>query len=181
MSEYTDPRDGLKHEICMGQVYTDSRTDEELVVLFQGDVVLVRDEDGGHRLIPLKQFRQAVGGNRYKLDRNEDGTYAKDGKLRKLRKMLERLQSEDGRKAAHKAEALDEAIETLSEEDNLDDMQSIDFEDVSGIGASTANCLRTNGYSTKGDVRGASDDELLDVRGIGKGNLDNLRQYIEQS
>lgn len=179
MSEYTDPRDGLQNEVTVGQVYTDSRSDEELVILYENGVVLCRDEDGGHRLIPAKQFRQAVGGNRYKLDRNENGTFAADGKVRQLKTMLDELESEDGRKAAHKAEALDEAIETLEEEDDLDDMETVDFEDVAGIGGSTADGLRKNGYTTKGDIRGASDDELLDVRGIGEGNLDNLREYIQ--
>lgn len=180
MSEYTDPRDGLQNEVTVGQVYTDSRSDEELVILYENGVVLCRDEEGGHRLIPAKQFKQAVGGNRYNLDRNEDGAFAADEKVRRLNTMLDELEAKDGRKAAHKAEALDEAIETL-EEDDLDDMETVDFEDIAGIGDGTADALRTNGYTTKGDIRGASDDELLDVRGIGDGNLSNLRQNIEQS
>lgn len=178
MTEFEDPRSQLEQAIHVGQVYVDSRTGEEMTVLYENGVILCRDEDEKHRMTPSKQFRREVGAGRYKLDRNEDGTFAKDGKIRKLERMLSDLEEQDGRKASHKADAIEEAIDMLEEED-LDDMETVDFEDVPGIGENTANRLRAKDFTTNGDIRDASDEELLDVRGIGQGNLDNLRRYVD--
>jgi hypothetical protein len=177
MSEFEDPRSHLDHDIAVGQVYTDSRSGEELTVLYENGVVLCRDEDDNHRMTPSKQFRQEVGGERYTLARNEDGSFAKDEKIRRLERFLDDLRSTDGRKASHKAAAIEEAIEMLEEED-LYGMDTVEFGSVDGIGESTAGRLRSNGFTTKGDIRDATDDSLLDVRGIGAGNLKNLRNHV---
>lgn len=177
--DYEDPRERLERPISVGQVYTDSRSDEELVVLYEGAVVLCRDEGGGHRLIPRKQFEQAVGGDRYTLDRNEDGTYAKDGKLRRLKEYLQELESADGRTASHKAEAVNEVLDILDGDESLDDMETVDFEQLDHIGAKTAANLVDAGYTTKGDIRSADDEELLDVSGIGQQALQSLRRHVD--
>lgn len=55
----------------------------------------------------------------------------------------------------------------------------VELEEVSGIGAKTAERLRNAGYALDTDIERASDEELLDIGGVGAGNLENLREHIE--
>jgi hypothetical protein len=68
-----DPREEITHEIESGQTYTDSRTGEELFLVYEdGATVLMRDRNTNHRLIRRNQFDKDVGGGRYKLAPDAD-------------------------------------------------------------------------------------------------------------
>lgn len=190
MSQETvyDPRTEVSHPVEEGQVYEDSRNDDELVLVYvSDDVVLLRDTGdptsenwSGHRLERREQFDKYVGAGRYDLTQSETGEYTNRGKLRKLRKLEEQYKQKDGRKAKHKANVLEEAVELLENDGRPDDNEVVDFEDVNGIGERTAENLVNDGFRVKRDIREAEDADLLDVSGIGEGNLQNLREYIEQ-
>lgn len=62
-----------------------------------------------------------------------------------------------------------------------DDYETVDFEEIDGVGSVAASGLVNAGYTTKGDIRGTADSELLDVRGIGEGNLANIRDEIDNT
>jgi len=62
-----------------------------------------------------------------------------------------------------------------------DDYETVDFEEIDGVGSVAASGLVNAGYTTKGDIRGTADSELLDVRGIGEGNLANIRDEINET
>jgi len=57
--------------------------------------------------------------------------------------------------------------------------QQIDFTKVSGVGQGTATALQKSGYTTAQDIERASDSELLEIRGVGEGNLERIREYIK--
>jgi ERCC4-type nuclease len=60
------------------------------------------------------------------------------------------------------------------------DMMSFDRKDwseVDYIGEKTSQNLHDAGYETNLDIQQADDDELLDVDGLGKGGLRNLREF----
>ncbi len=56
----------------------------------------------------------------------------------------------------------------------------IDFTTVSGIGRKAARSLQAAGYTTAEDIDRASDDTLIALDNIGAGNLQNLRDHIEE-
>jgi large subunit ribosomal protein L32e len=69
-------------------------------------------------------------------------------------------------------EAADEdetdAKEAAVEQDDEDAAEDIEeLTDISGVGESKADALREAGYETVADVRGASQDDLADVEGVG--------------
>lgn len=63
---------------------------------------------------------------------------------------------------------------------NLDMMSDPeqDWAEVSYIGKKTSFNLWQAGYKTSLDVQQADDDELLDVDGLGKAGLQNLREFV---
>lgn len=63
-------------------------------------------------------------------------------------------------------------------ESREDDDEEVEFEEVDGVGASTAGALRRKGIHTRGDVRLASDAKLLTVDGLGKSKIDALREHV---
>lgn len=64
-------------------------------------------------------------------------------------------------------------------ESREDDDEAVEFEEVDGVGASTADALRRKGIRTRGDVRLASDAKLLKVSGIGQSKVDAIREHVE--
>lgn len=178
MSKAHDPRAEIQHELSIGHVYEDSRSDEELLVVYlDDDVALLRDRDGNHRLEPRKPFEMNVGSGRYSFE-PEAEPFGETGRLDRVLDRAEEYDEREGRKASHYAEALREAVAILSDEVSPDDREPVDLEEVDGIGSKTASRLRSNGYRTRGDVREASDDELLAIGGMGDKNLDNLREHV---
>lgn len=187
-----DPVDAMKPEGRLGLVFEDQRTNELRQVLYaDSQVVLVRDETDNTTLQNREAFERSLG-SRYQVcpdaDPRLDG-----GPFDRLRDALETYEREDGRTAAHKAEALRETFDifavaespsaeatgTATADATADESQSkVSFEDVDGIGPKTAGALRTHGFVTEADVRGATDDELLGVPGLGPESLENLRGFV---
>jgi large subunit ribosomal protein L32e len=64
-------------------------------------------------------------------------------------------------------EAEDDAEEDTEADDESDDEGPTDLIDISGVGDAKADSLRDAGFDTVADVRGASQDELAEVDGIG--------------
>lgn len=171
-------------ETAPGQTYEDSRTGTEYVTVYVADdVVLLKDlgdaDDDtwhSHRLERREMFERTVESGRFKLKGTDDAGHTVAGKLENL---CDRYESQDGRKASHKAEAIDEAIGLIGEDTEPDDFDDVDFTEIDGIGATTAQKLRSSGFTVKKDIREASDEELLDVYGMGSSNLENLREEID--
>lgn len=186
-SDMVDPRQQIAEQITEGQIYEDDRYDRRLAVVFvSDDIVVCREVDidddertlKQHRLDTRYNFEQNVGAGRYDL--LDDEVDVTGDAVSKLEGLLERYENEDGRKASHKATAIEEALTLLQNEQAPDAHEPVDFEAVDGIGATTAENLRNAGIRLKTDVRSADDETLLSVGGIGDGNLRNLRDHIEQ-
>ncbi|WP_415381694.1 helix-hairpin-helix domain-containing protein [Halosimplex sp. TS25] len=173
----------------IGLVLEDQRTAELRQVIYTDEqVVLLRDESGGTTLVRRGSFDAELG-TRYR-PRPGAEMPSDAGQYERLRERLAAYEREDGRKAKHKADALRDALDILSgaeadeseeadDEDDADSETEVPFEEVAGIGPTTAGKLRTAGYVTERDVRAASDDELLSVAGIGQENLENLREFVD--
>lgn len=152
-----DPREQIDHPISIGQYYTDSRTDDSLQLRYLDDAVaLLRDTDGHSRLEPVKQFTKNVGAGRYSLD--------SDGEV-------------DG--AYISPESSSEQSDNSSEICEDVDHETVEFEEVDAVGEKAASELRKAGYTTKRDIRRASDEELTDVSYIGETNCQNIRDFID--
>jgi large subunit ribosomal protein L32e len=72
---------------------------------------------------------------------------------------------DDGDEGSEEAEADDEADE--ADADEADEPEIEELTDISGVGPSKADALRDAGYDTVDHVRGASQDELASVDGVG--------------
>ena len=57
--------------------------------------------------------------------------------------------------------------------------RAIDFTKIDGVGKTTARALQAAGYATAEDIERANQDDLLAVRGVGEGNLENIMEYIK--
>jgi len=55
---------------------------------------------------------------------------------------------------------------------------SIDWTEVPGVGQTTAVALQKAGYTTDRDILAEDDDVLMSIRGVGVGNLANMREYV---
>ncbi|WP_135363531.1 helix-hairpin-helix domain-containing protein [Halosimplex halophilum] len=194
---HRDPSRTSRIDTAIGLVLEDRRTAERRQVIYtDAQVVLLRDESGGTTLVRRDAFDAELG-TRY---RPRPGAEAPSdaGQYDRLRERLAAYEREEGRKARHKADALREALDLLAEpERDRDDSDpdgsgdssgdapgpdtdpEVPFEAVPGIGPKTAGKLRTAGYVTESDVRGAADDALLAVAGLGRETLENLREFVD--
>ncbi len=190
MSSHVAPSEHTRTDPKIGHVVADQRTgDRKLLIYVDDRVVLTRDEAGHTTLTPRANFEAKLG-TRYRLRRNADPAID-GGQYDALRDRLAAYEAEDGRKAAHKADALREALDVLAgqapddgEEDGADSAADdadpeVDFEEVPGIGPETAGKLRAQGFQTEGDVRTASDEDVLAVSGVGPSALANLREFVD--
>ena len=66
--------------------------------------------------------------------------------------------------------------ELEAEMETPDRHETMDFTDIDQVGQKAAEALQSNGYTTKGDIREASDEQLLEVPYIGETNLANIRE-----
>lgn len=188
----SDPRDALTPDGRLGLVYEDQRTgDRRQVVYADAHVVLVRDETDATTLQDRDAFERALG-NRYQV-RPDARPRLDGGPYDRLRRQLEEYEAREGRKPAHKAEALRETFDVFAVADpaapDPDDGSTPDtdtvpdreiaFEAVPGIGEKTAGNLRTHGFVTECDLREATDEQLLGVAGIGEESLANLRELVD--
>lgn len=188
------PTETTRTDAQIGTVFEDQRSGDLRKVIYVDDhVVLVRDETGSTTLTPRDTFESQLG-NRYRVRRGVDPA-VDAGQYDRLRDALAEYEAAEGRKAAHKAEALNEALDLVagrapesegdadaeSDDDGDDDAaEEFPFEEVPGIGPETAGKLRTQGFVTVSDVRGASDDALLGVSGVGPSALSNVREFAEE-
>lgn len=173
--DFHDPREELTHDIEAGNVYEDDRTGDEYSVVYIDDrIVLIRDEWNNTRMEKRDMFEAEAGAGRFKLLPDKIG----ESPLARVRKRAEELAESDGRKDKHKAEGIKEALSILSGDESPDGRTTVDFENLDHIGNATASNLRAAGYSTRGDVRDANDDELLDVRGVGDAGLESIRDAV---
>lgn len=174
------PPETTRTDFDIGLVFEDQRTGDLRKVVYADDrVVLVRDETGHSTLIPRETFVTELG-NRYR--RRPEATLAVDGgPFDRFHDRLAEYDARDGRKASHKADALREAMGLLDGDDETDDPDSPDvpFEDIDGIGPSTAAKLREQGFVTEDDVRAASDEAILAVAGVGPANLTAIREFVD--
>ena len=90
-----------------------------------------------------------------------------------------RLESRKGFEASVGAGRFKLDGEVEVEADTAPEYTSIDFTNVDGVGQTTATALQRAGYTTAQDIERASDDELIKIRGVGEGNLANMREYIK--
>ncbi|QLH78546.1 helix-hairpin-helix domain-containing protein [Halosimplex rubrum] len=191
-----DPSRTNRIGTAIGLVLEDQRTAERRQVIYtDARVVLLRDESGGTTLVRRDAFDAELG-TRYR-PRPGAETPSDAGQYDRLRERLAAYERAEGRKAKHKADALREALDLLAapsdgdadggsgdtddgdpEESGGDTDPEVPFEEVSGIGPKTAGKLRTAGYVTESDVRGAADDALLAVAGLGPESLSSLREFV---
>lgn len=178
MNAILDPRENIQHELTIGQVYEDDRSGNDvLLVYLDSHIAILRDRDDNHRLQSRRVFEQNVGSGRFKLSDGTDA-FGATGRMARVLSRANEYENMDGRKNTHYAKAMREAIEILTDQGAEDAHEPVEFEKVSGIGSATADALRGTGVRTRGDVRQASDSELLDVSGIGSQNLKALREHV---
>lgn len=192
------PPNTTRTDPSIGHVVEDQRSgDRRLIIYVDDQVVVTRDETGYTTLTPRTAFDTSLG-SRYRL-RQDDPPNVDEGQYGRLRDLLAQYEATEGRKAAHKAEALHEALDVLSDPtadvgavdddavtaddaedaENGDEDPEVPFEEVPRIGPETAGKLRTQGFLTERDVHTASDEELLAVSGVGPSHVENLREYLD--
>ena len=182
-------------DVLIGLVVEDQRTGEPRKVIYvDSRIVLLRDETGNTTLVTRDSFGSELG-TRYRVRRDADPSIDA-GQYDALRGRLAEYESQPGRKAEHKADALIEALDLLAgpadpgtdpdgdaprgDDPGADDEEpEVPFEDVPGIGPETARNLRMRGFATADDVRAAGDEEILAVPGVGPKNLANIRTFVE--
>lgn len=190
MSKPVDPREDMTHEIEIGNVYLDSRHEgkddqtywtvvyaDEMVVLLRGNDEYRRRSGLRHAAEQRDAFEKRAGSGRYEYQPEMESP-VRSGSVAALERRADELADEGGRKASHKAEAMYEAIDILTDGKEADDNETVPFEDLDGVGQKTAAALRDGGYRTKGDVRRADRDELLDVSGVGEGNVSSIIEAV---
>jgi ERCC4-type nuclease len=93
--------------------------------------------------------------------RNKDNTH----------RMERRVAFNDEIEAGHFEHKPDSGIDMM-------DLDEMDWAEVDYIGEKTAENLHDDGYSTTLDIQQADDGELLNVDGLGKAGLSNLREFV---
>lgn len=169
----------ILHDFEPGQIYKDSRTDDLLCLVYiDPNVYLLRDEDTYHRIGRRDDFEREVAGDRFKLQPDAE-EFGHTGLLSRVLARAEEYEQESGYKAAHKAEALREAISMLRDEFDAEKHEELDFESLDGIGEKAAANLRKAGYRTKADVRHASDEDLESISWVGEKGVASIRAEVK--
>jgi DNA uptake protein ComE-like DNA-binding protein len=184
--EFNDP-------IQVGEIYGDERHSEinegeEVyprkyeVVFVDENRVFLRNLDGAddYRHERVDQFSEGRG-NRWKLiDKGQVGMVSSIPETAPLIQVLKNkvndYQEDTSRKTAHKAAALQEAIDIIKEL-RPDD---IDWTEIDGVGEETAENIVEAGYKTAIDIRIATDDELQSVPGVGEKVIELMKAHIEK-
>ena len=190
-ANYTDPREQVGFDIEPGMVFHDTRGGDstEIVIttadrntdtLAYLDTEGDRNRDCTHNIGVYHQFEGQIGAGRYEPVRDETGDIERRRWMGQIYDLLDTYESRDGRTADHKAEAIQEVIDIIVDDVPADHNDTVDFVDVDGIGEGAAKALRANGFTTKGDVRSATKDEISDVPYMGAKNTERLMDRIEQ-
>lgn len=165
--------------VKIGNIFKDSRTgDNILLVYLDSNVFLLRDRDGNHRIGKRQEFEENLKEGRYKPDEDAE-PFGETGLLVRLQRTKEKLESMEGRKASHKAEAFGETVELLTNLGNEQSVEEVPFEQLDNIGEKAAENLRKHGYITCGDINSADNDELSEVPWVGEKGIDSLRDWCK--
>lgn len=174
--------------IAKGQIYGDERHSEfvdgekvyhrQYEVVYQDDkLLLLRDvDDGQHRSDPVTQFREGIGSRWTLLESGQDDELLASlpdlaPVLAALERRREHYLEKSGQIAAHRAEAIKEALDIVSGYSPA----PVEWDTIDGIGDETAANLVDAGVVSEADVRSASDEDLLTVDGIGTGTVERIR------
>lgn len=65
------------------------------------------------------------------------------------------------------------------DDDYSRDQEDVPFEQLDAIGEGGAENLRENGIVTRGDVKDASDEEILSVAWVGDAGLESIRREVQ--
>lgn len=187
---YVDPREKVSFEIEPGMVFKDTRLDEprEIVIDYadrKGGVKFIDTEGDSERdevymTDSYSTFEELVGAGRYKPVRDDDGRIVRKGRFGQVERLKEQYEEDGGRKATHKAEAIEEVLNILHDDVPEDHNDTIPLEDIDGVGSKAAQALRNSGFTTKGDVRNASREQIEDVPYMGQKNTDALLDYVSK-
>jgi hypothetical protein len=187
---YADPREKVSFEIEPGMVFMDTRFDEprEIVIDYadrKGGVKFIdtegdADRDEVYMMDSYSTFEANVGAGRYKPKRDESGEIVRKGWMGQIHRLKEQYEEDGGRTASHKAEAIEEVLSIIVDDTPADHNDTVPFEDINGVGSKAADALRSSGFSTKGDVRNASKQQIEDVPYMGTKNTENLLEYVNQ-
>jgi hypothetical protein len=187
-ANFADPREKVSFEIEAGMVFRDTRYDEprEIIIDYadrEGGIRFIdthgdTDRDEVYLMDSYDTFESNVGAGRYEPVRNEAGRIVRKGRFGQVERLKEQYEDSEGRTASHKAEAIQEVLDILHDDVPDDHNDTVPFEDIDGVGDAAAKALRSNGFSTKGDVRNASRDQIEDVPYMGQKNTDALLDYV---
>lgn len=185
---FVDPREKVDFEIELGMVFLDTRYDEphEVIIDYadrEGGVKFIDTEGDSERdevylMDSYSTFESNVGAGRYKPKRDESGEIVRKGWMGQIHRLKEQYEQDGGRKAEHKAEAIEEVLSIITDDVPADHNDTVPFEDINGIGSKAANALRGHGFSTKGDVRNASQTQIEEVPYMGTKNTEALLDYV---
>jgi hypothetical protein len=174
-----------------GQVFNDTRTDSETVLVYENsDVVLIRNR-GAHHLVGRQQFKRALG-TRYKLIRVDESE--KPIVIQRLRDLIEKYQSKEGRKSDHKVSALNELIQLVeqgnTEKENTEQSEGeppqhkntdkFSVKDAPRIGDKTAQSLQENGYTTPRSILNEKRENLVSLEYLGEQKVSSLIDLAEE-
>lgn len=190
MSQQTqdiDPRtDDLPYDLTIGMSFEHKLGSVRTIIYMDEDIVILRSnktyqrgeyDEGNHRICTENRdyFREKCKFGEYKPV--DDGGVG--GPLVRMRNEMERFEESDGRTAMHKAEALRDLFGTMENTDvPADHSEPVDFESISGIGSKAAQSLRSNGFRTKGDVREAERESIVELPYMGEKNTDALQERV---
>jgi len=174
-----------------GVIFTDDRdTDDTTYILDyidpDGGVIFI-DTTGDDRrdevyhYEPYLSFVSNVGNGRYNIQRDESGQPMYGGRLGRLREMKSTYEESGGRTAAHKAAAIDEALQVLNGETPDDYTEPVEFTTVRGVGEKAAQALRDRNIETRGDVRNLTVEELCEIPYMGEKNSQRLLDHVTRS
>jgi len=169
------------HDLQRGQKYENSTSGNVLEIKYADQKTVVLETKSGHRRYePRKQFDNGIG-NQWQLVEEASGEETSVQKSEKaqcisaLNLLKEKLSNDKKDVTGQKVEALEEAVELLSN----NEAREIPLEDVKGIGDATASKLRNKGIETELDLVAASEEYIRETPGIGNKNFSNLMEEVE--
>lgn len=187
---YADPREKVPFEIEPGMVFMDTRYDEprEVVIDYadrKGGVKFIDTEgdeerDEVYMMDSYSTFEANVGAGRYQPRRDESGDIIRKGWMGQIHRLKEQYEQDGGRTASHKAEGIEEVLSIITDSVPADHNDTVPFEDISGVGSKAADAMRASGFTTKGDIRNASQSQIEDVSYMGTKNTKNVMEYVNE-
>lgn len=75
--------------------------------------------------------------------------------------------------------ACNKTVDVDDDSQYADQHEEVPFEELDAIGDAGASNLRDNGIMTRGDVRDASDEEILNTSWVGEKGLTSIKKEVE--